>query len=211
MSIVNSAIPEYSTEYLDSVQERFPEYQNHTQKDLISVLHKDKNREHGVYEEEVESAFKDLDQQISFPDVNDDLVNYVFNDLDPAFANKIASGITYVVQHGWHWDLVLWSRSKDKGQWRNTTVWAPVFPENFHFISSSRDPKAFEQWDTGNILLTLWVYSTGGTDSLWRKEYKLVPQLVEIPAKTALVMKWMMFKKDIDVSEFQESLKKLSA
>lgn len=97
---MKSVLPKYSPAYLDSVQERFPEFENHTASQLISVLDKNEHRETGVYEEEVESAFQTLEQEITFPEINRDLVNYIFEELDPAFADKIKSGIFYAIQNG---------------------------------------------------------------------------------------------------------------
>lgn len=207
---MNVAIPKYSPEYLDSVQERFPEFQNHTKSQLVTALDNNEHREPGVYEYQVESALHEIEQEVIL-DGDDQLLGYLFGDMDQAHSEKIQNGINYVIQNWWRGDLVLGSRMKERSQWRDTTVWAPAFPENFNFILSSKDQDYLKPGAENKILLILWVNQTGESDSLWRKKYKLAPKLVEIPAKTALVMKWMMFKKDLDAVRFQEHFEKIQA
>ena len=91
-------IPKYSDEYIDSVRDRFPEFEDYTKSQLISALDKNEHREHGMYEEEVKSAFETLEQEITFPDSNRELVTYIFEELDPIFADRIKSGISYAIQ-----------------------------------------------------------------------------------------------------------------
>lgn len=202
MNVVN---PKYSPEYLDSVQERFPEFQNHTKSQLVTALDNNEHREHGVYEYQVESALHEIEQEVIL-DGDDQLLGYLFGAMDKTHSEKIQNGINYVIQNWWRGDLVLWSRLKESAQWRDVAVWDPAFPENFNFILSSKDQNVLKSWEQNKILLILWVNQTGESDSLWR-----APKLVEIPAKTALVMKWMMFKKDLDPNEFQKSFEKIQA
>jgi hypothetical protein len=144
-------------------------------------------------------------------EADEKLTDYIFGDMSHEHSDRIQSWINYIVQNSWRGDLVLWSRLKDKAQWWNTTVWAPAFSEDFNFISSSPDKDYLKNWEKNKLLLVLWVYKTGATDTLWRSKYNLVPKLVEIPAVSSMVMKWMMFQKDLDPNEFQENFEKIQA
>jgi hypothetical protein len=136
-------------------------------------------------------------------------MDYIFGDISHEYADKIQSGINYVIQNGWRGDLVLGSRLKDNAKWRGSAVWAPAFSENFNFILSSKNSNYLKPWDKNKMLLVLWVNQTGQTDILWRKKYKLVPKLVEIPSISSMVMDWMMFQKDIDAIEFQKNFQNI--
>ncbi len=207
-------IPKYSDEYIDSVRDRFPEFEDYTKSQLISALDKNEHREHGMYEEEVKSAFETLEQEITFPDSNRELVTYIFEELDPIFADRIKSGISYAIQKWSKCDLVLWSQLEDGPKDRESTI-APkiAYPQNFQFIEekSVSSQKESHLREKKEILFVLSVNKTGNSDSLWRPEYHLEPKLVEIPPKTAQLANWLWFQKDLDLQWFKESVQKFSA
>gem|GEM_PF-5604360 len=95
MNVVN---PKYSPEYLDSVQERFPEFQNHTKSQLVTALDNNEHREHGVYEYQVESALHEIEQEVIL-DGDDQLLGYLFGAMDKTHSEKIQNGINYVIQN----------------------------------------------------------------------------------------------------------------
>lgn len=194
----------YSSDYLETIRERFPEYTNITNEELVTVLDNNTDRQFGVYEYQVESALKDLQNQVVF-DNNQDF----FGMIPQSMSDRLDSGLTYILttKNG-YWDLVLGVRD-EKSTWGwQSTVWAPVPADRFSFVVDTTDKNYLSPSEDKKMVLTISISPRHQQDSLGRPIFSIVPKLVEIPSKNALMMAWFLFSKDLTSNEFSEELAK---
>lgn len=189
--------PEYSTEYLNSIRNRFPEYAKHTEEDLVDILNKNATRIAWEYEIQAADAIKELEESVVFE-----------NDLDilgmcpESLYNKLTSWLSYVIsKENWVWDIVLSVSENNDVEWWTSAVWSPISKENFSFIINDQDKDYLNPTRNKKILFVVSVINRYKEDSLWRPVFSLQPRLIEIAPSNVFLSKDMVFKKDLKTEE----------
>lgn len=96
MTNPNSNLPHesYTSDYLDSIKARFPEFSQLTRQELIETLKANKDRKPGEYEFMVKDALDKIDDQalLDYPD--ESLFTYLFEELPPATSEELRKIMT---------------------------------------------------------------------------------------------------------------------
>ena len=196
----------YSKEYLESVKSRFPDFSDTTDAQLVEVLDNNIKRIPGEYEQDMEKTFKEIEKDKILNYTDDKIFDYLFEELPQEFSAKIKSGMGYVINELWSWELVLWSWSEDSKWWWKQTVGAPDFLNTHNFVQSGKY-EYFVPGDKDKFVVILWM-NKNWKDDLWRTKFDMSTQLWEIPKIWSMVMKGKIFKKELNLEEFKDSLEK---
>lgn len=90
----------YTTDYLDSIKARFPEFAQKTRLELIENLEANKDRTPGEYEFVWKDALDQIEGEalLDYPD--DSLFTYLFEELPHEQSEKIRELLTFAMKTG---------------------------------------------------------------------------------------------------------------
>lgn len=95
----NSNLPleNYTSDYIDSVKARFPEFSQITRQELIENLEVNKDRKPGEYEFLLKDALDSIGEEVLLNSSDESLFTYLFEELPQDESMRIQQGIMHVV------------------------------------------------------------------------------------------------------------------
>ncbi len=206
----NSNLPHesYTSDYLDSIKARFPEFSQLTRQELIENLEVNKDRKPGEYEFILKDALEAIDGEVLLNYPDESLFTYLFEELPQATSDMIRKLMTYVMKEKWSGDIVLWSWTAPRTTDFDTKIGWDVLADNYHFLSEGAEHFDISRWLQKQFLVVLRVAKSHEQDLYWRQHFKIKTELIEIPDQATFSPDWMLYKKDLNVAEFKESFVK---
>ena len=92
----NSNLPQenYTSDYLDSIRARFPEFSQLTRQELIETLEANKDRKPGEYEFLLKDALDSIGEEVLLDYPDDSLFTYLLEELPPATSEELRKIMT---------------------------------------------------------------------------------------------------------------------